>query len=503
MTETSIHGLTTGVYAEDLGDQLATDQVIDDTVLHVNDVCDFDELGGYLLLNDAVLEYLTVDDDDSTITLAAPLTAAAAVDDRVDVWDQANNQKATAYKAVVTNLDGFEDAAPIEAVVSDQLAHALQPMMTEGNGVSTVLERSGSELEVTGILGRAFSLASLQYLQGGLTTRQAEDEAGVDILGSESGTPGILAFGDGGVLTVFVDATTGDASFIGEVGTALPGDLGVFLFSQTFSQFGELVTHPVVQFNTGASRDQPSIQADSFGSGAGLMLFSGASTGGRESRLVVDQGSITMGVEHAVDDEVYDGAVFVLSRDVINLRTDHQFGANNVAAELYGDTDSAFLGWRDAAGANIHGLAMARTGGLNLMNSSHIQVTTVDGAAFQEIDAGGFNNLSDAASKTDIADAPDAVKIIRNAPAKRWRYKTDPKSTRRIGPMADDLPRWLVGRHAKDHGVAPGQQYVDLARINGVLWRAAGQQADQIDALTERVNRLEQALADLQQNKEG
>lgn len=203
MNEETFHAVVQGVYQEDLGDALTVAANIGDTVLHVRDVADFDEEGGFLLLDDAVLEYDTCDDDDSTITLTAPLTVAAAVDDRVDVWDDANGQKASVYKAVVDQIDGFDGVAT--AVVSQGLAHALAQTMRDGTGESVTLAREDSELQVTAVHGRGFALASLQYLQGGMTTRQSEDEAGVDILGADSGTPGVYVFGTNGNKIVLRD----------------------------------------------------------------------------------------------------------------------------------------------------------------------------------------------------------------------------------------------------------------------------------------------------------
>lgn len=223
-----IHGLATGVYAEDLGDQLAATASIGATALTINDVCDFDEAGGWLLLNGSVLEYDSCDDDTNTIALSVALTAAGAVDDTVAVWDQANAAKATVYVAIVGTIDGFEATEPIEAIVPDQLAHALQQSMTDGNGVSVVMHSTGSEWEIAGILGRGFSLATMQYLQGGMTTRTADDQAGIDILGGDS--PAINIYGTGGVfgdgaqgMSIQADASGGVSQFYAGIAGETPG----------------------------------------------------------------------------------------------------------------------------------------------------------------------------------------------------------------------------------------------------------------------------------------
>jgi hypothetical protein len=202
----TFHAVVTGVYAEDLGDQLTAAAAIGDTVLHVQDIADFDEDGGSILLNGVVLGYTTVDDDTSTITLSTALAAAAAVDDRVDVWDDSNASKATVYKAVVDQIDGFDGVAT--AIVQQSIAHALSQSMRDGTGESVTLTRDDdNELQLTAVHGRTFSLAALQYLQGGLTTRTAEDQAGIDVIGAgtdDPRAPGVYLYDTDGKLAMFM-----------------------------------------------------------------------------------------------------------------------------------------------------------------------------------------------------------------------------------------------------------------------------------------------------------
>jgi hypothetical protein len=203
MSDETFHAVVKGVHVEVLGDTIASAASIGATTLTVRDVADFDEDGGYLRLNDVVLEYLSCDDDASTIQLATALTAAAAVDDKVDAWDNANGQPATLHKADVDQIDGFDGFATV--VVSQSIAHALSQDMRDGTGESVTLKREGAELRVVEVHGRAFSLAALQYLQGGLTTRQDEGESGVDIVGSETGgVPGVYLYDTAGLLAMQV-----------------------------------------------------------------------------------------------------------------------------------------------------------------------------------------------------------------------------------------------------------------------------------------------------------
>jgi hypothetical protein len=203
MTDT-FAGTVTGVYELGLGDKLSAAAAVNDTVLHVYSVVDFDEDGGWLRLNDAILEYVTRDSDDLTITLAAPLAVAAALDDVVDAWDLANGQPFAVTKAVLDDVDGFS-GNPVEAYVSQSIAHILSTTMREGKGETVILSRDQGALEVVGVEGRQFALAALQYLQGGMTTRQSDGEPGVDILGVDSGTVGVYVIGTNGTMIVLRD----------------------------------------------------------------------------------------------------------------------------------------------------------------------------------------------------------------------------------------------------------------------------------------------------------
>lgn len=190
------HGVVAGLYASDLGDHLTADAAIGATELQVRDVADFDdENGGFLVLGGAVLAYTGADDDTSTIQLEAPLTTAAANFDRVDVWDAENGAKSTIYKAIISDFDGYTGGAPVEAVVAQEQLPQLTEAMRAGKGESVTLTREDDgTLKLSGIDGRANALASMQYLQGGMTTRTSEDEAGVEIHGVDSGTAGVYVY---------------------------------------------------------------------------------------------------------------------------------------------------------------------------------------------------------------------------------------------------------------------------------------------------------------------
>lgn len=86
-----VRGWVMRAYWEDRGSELVADAAIDDTVLAVEHVGEFDDdpddmpTGMWLELNGVQLPYVAVDEDADTITLANPLPFAASVDDKVSV----------------------------------------------------------------------------------------------------------------------------------------------------------------------------------------------------------------------------------------------------------------------------------------------------------------------------------------------------------------------------------------------------------------------------------
>lgn len=111
------------------------------------------------------------------------------------------------------------------------------------------------------------------------------------------------------------------------------------------------------------------------------------------------------------------------------------------------------------------------------------------------IGASAFITKSARDTKTDIADLPfDEVEVIRNARPKMWERKADQrdehgryrKARKQFGPMADDLPEILQARTSRDDTLG-----IDLGSNLGVAWGAIGRHADQLDALTARLDALE------------
>lgn len=76
-------GTVTSVEAHRMGSELTADAAISDTVLAVDFTADFSEEGGTLEIAGATLDYVTVDPDAETVTLAAPLAVAAETSEPV------------------------------------------------------------------------------------------------------------------------------------------------------------------------------------------------------------------------------------------------------------------------------------------------------------------------------------------------------------------------------------------------------------------------------------
>jgi hypothetical protein len=149
-----MHGRIQAAYADYRGDTLAVALSVGGTTLTVGDVADFDEDGGWLLLDDATaaVEYTTCDDDTSTVALAAASPVAVAVGEPIRVWDpDAQSVAVECVAQVITDEDGL-----LEAVID----HALIPLAGVGiasyNGKSVELDYDDdTDLRVTQILGVA------------------------------------------------------------------------------------------------------------------------------------------------------------------------------------------------------------------------------------------------------------------------------------------------------------------------------------------------------------
>lgn len=142
-------------------DVLVTDAMTGTTVLQVGDVADFDEAGGHLAIDETVYAYTAIDDDTSTITLAAPLPVTHLTDSVVEVRLAAGD--GTSYHRVVeydVELAPIDGSTPITATLS----HGLIPLVSadtrglDGETAEAVRGEHEDAFEVTRIFGREATL---------------------------------------------------------------------------------------------------------------------------------------------------------------------------------------------------------------------------------------------------------------------------------------------------------------------------------------------------------
>lgn len=155
-----------------------------------------------------------------------------------------------------------------------------------------------------------------------------------------------------------------------------------------------------------------------------------------------------------------------------NAATGMQMGVDDYAGNVYGITAAP-------------GGTVVRAGTLG-----DFRVKTPDGATYMPILASAFTISSDPELKTTPTPAPDALSIIEAAPAFSWRYLSDDTKVQRVGPLADEVQaaaHWAAEVDTEDGGTLG----LDLARMNGILWAAFGQQIEINQALEARIADLE------------
>jgi hypothetical protein len=316
--------------------------------------------------------------------------------------------------------------------------------------------------------------------------------------------------------TVRIDAPTGNATFLGELGTALPGETGIFMFSTAFSYAGAQVTRPVIQFNVGATRDQPSIQASTL-SQSGLTLYSGANSSERETTLFIDATQFQVWMESAADSGVVgtflnlglgsfrvdiQGATndsyaeVYASQDTIRLRSNNQITGSQAAVVDNTDT-SWFGGYRDMSPGStaIQGFQVLRGSGTKILSTGPLDVVNATNTGWRPINASAFNISSDRRMKRNItAPARDALDALRALPVYEFDYEAqDDLLGRRVGIMAQDaLKAWpdlvvdmphLEPVEGKVEPRKTGSHYaLDLGNLLGVLVQAVQDLDVELDA---------------------
>jgi hypothetical protein len=130
----------------------------------------------------------------------------------------------------------------------------------------------------------------------------------------------------------------------------------------------------------------------------------------------------------------------------------------------------------------VHTVAMRVDGTGNSSTAAELTICNNNGFSFAPIRASAFNVGSGMSVKSGIEDVPfSAVDVIRNNPAKRWRYTQEEERPENyvIGPMGDDLPVEVRSVSQTD----PHDVKVNLASMIGVLWRAVEELSERVDQM--------------------
>jgi hypothetical protein len=141
---------------------------------------------------------------------------------------------------------------------------------------------------------------------------------------------------------------------------------------------------------------------------------------------------------------------------------------------------------------------------------SELQVLNWAGSAWKPIRASDFLPPSSRRVKQNVRELPlPALDVIRAAPAKQWEYIPAPATTAHlpvdkpeqgeptfeeveipaetpiphVGPMAEDLPDWLVVESGETDGVPA----VGLRDLLGTVWKAVEEIGDRLDAIEARM----------------
>lgn len=204
-------GVVLSVSQVTFGDELTVAASIGATVLTVDDAVDFDPAGGTVSVNGQIVSYTTAnaDSDTQTVTLAAGLTANAAVGDRVDVWDASLPGPAVEYQATVTlnDTDGLDDGDAVIAIVD----HALVPLLPlgirdPGAGESVTIEQRAGQFWVSNVNGSTPQIQGSYVAPGTIGPAALSFTAGGTKVTFAATAPASPAVGD-----IWFDTSNGNA----------------------------------------------------------------------------------------------------------------------------------------------------------------------------------------------------------------------------------------------------------------------------------------------------
>jgi hypothetical protein len=456
-----VNGLVNSVQRVARGSELTVAAVVGATVLSVDSTEDFDDAGGDLEINGVRYSYESSNLDLDTITLSTP-GLTAAVDEGDGVYLVLGGQIAIDHIAFVS--------------------------LGEGDEAEVIIPFSSRNLWPEGDLDEPVPVTLTPDLES---------------IATVPGRSPVMDIGD-----VFrVDSSSGEVTIIGEIGTAPPGEIGVFLFSTKFSHAGAQAAMPTVQFNTGATVVQPRIEGSTVAA-AGLFLSSGRDTGERESKLNLDNNSALLLVQDVpggttgsylwvendritarVNTGGTTGAALGIGDDV-DIRSRARYGAANLAGQFKsyeaGDEAYAFVGLQNLAGTNKQGFTVRANASTRVSSAGPLEVTTAGGTTWRPVQAASFDVMSDRRSKRKLA-APkiSALDALRAAPTYEYAYRDDPDGVLRLGVMADDLPDILtveLGVDDPDH-FAAGMKGVSLPQWIALISQAVLELDVDVDGL--------------------
>lgn len=135
-------GILDRVSATVLGTALTADAAVNATSLSVDWLADFEDEGGLLSLNGAVLAYTAADDDTDTLVLATPLAVAAVAGDEVQALSPAGEPK--------VSIEAFVQIDAGEEPVPHTISSALEGRLTEDTPRGTPVQVNTEHRTVVG-----------------------------------------------------------------------------------------------------------------------------------------------------------------------------------------------------------------------------------------------------------------------------------------------------------------------------------------------------------------
>lgn len=412
------------------GDVVAVAAAAGVTTLTVNESVDFADEGGLLVIGDSTstVTYLRKDEDTNTLTLASPgLPVAVEVGDPVNLWDAALGAPILDYVAKVA-IDGQPQGLDFTVDPGDMPSMTVGAMVeVDGDNVVGLIDRAsalrfwdkdgnltlGIDGE-TGSITMKGALTSGSTITGSLFQTSASVNTGIKI-----DSASFRAYDSAGTQNVTID-TSGRATFLGELGTAPPSELGIFMYSAKFSRAGVKVTSPILQFNSGASVTQPKIVTDS-GRKSGIFVFSGRGTNERAATLQLDNGSIMIGIEQNPGDGLYDGTRLSMWPSGIILKASEVAGKTQTGYVSVGDTQSLF-GYSGNGFSTFQGASINLNGTFDVKTADKLRVLSADGTAWKPIETRGLFDMDQTGSTTATAIFNAAGRVTRQGSSERYKH---------------------------------------------------------------------------------